>query len=135
MRKLLLSATSVAALAIPAHAEVSDGKVKIGILNDQSGVYADFGGKYSYEAAKMAVEDFGGKVLDAPVEVVTADHQNKADIASNIAGRSFCALGDASATPVLSGIKRFRGEFEAGYTSAAHELFPYGASAIVESAR
>ncbi len=85
MRKLLLSATSVAALAIPAHAEVSDGKVKIGILNDQSGVYADFGGKYSYEAAKMAVEDFGGKVLDAPVEVVTADHQNKADIASNIA--------------------------------------------------
>ena len=85
MRKLLLSATSVAALAMPAHAEVSDGKVKIGILNDQSGVYADFGGKYSYEAAKMAVEDFGGKVLDAPVEVVTADHQNKADIASNIA--------------------------------------------------
>ncbi|MFT3690764.1 ABC transporter substrate-binding protein [Paenirhodobacter sp.] len=85
MRKLLLSATSVAALAVPAHAEVSDGKVKIGILNDQSGVYADFGGKFSYEAAKMAAEDFGGKVLDAPIEVVTADHQNKADIASNIA--------------------------------------------------
>ncbi len=57
------------------------------------------------------------------------------DIASNIAGRSFCALGDAAATPVLSGIKRFRGEFEAGYTSAADELFPYAASSIVESAR
>lgn len=89
MRKLLLSA-SAATLGLtmgvlPALAEVSDGKVKIGILNDQSGVYADFGGKFSYEAAKMAVEDFGGKVLDAPVEVVTADHQNKADIASNIA--------------------------------------------------
>ncbi len=85
MRKILLSTVSVGILATPALAEVSDGKVKIGILNDQSGVYADFGGKYSYEAAKMAVEDFGGKVLDAPVEVVTADHQNKADIASNIA--------------------------------------------------
>lgn len=85
MRKLLLSTVSVGIIATPALAEVSDGKVKIGILNDQSGVYADFGGKFSYEAAKMAVEDFGGTVLDAPIEVVTADHQNKADIASNIA--------------------------------------------------
>jgi branched-chain amino acid transport system substrate-binding protein len=84
MRKLLLSAAALA-LAAPAMAQVSDGKVKIGILNDQSGVYADFGGKWSYEAALMAVEDFGGKVLDAPVEVVTADHQNKPDVASNIA--------------------------------------------------
>ena len=85
MRKLLLSAASVGLIAAPAVAEVSDGKVKIGILNDQSGVYSDFGGKNSYEAALMAVEDFGGKVLDAPIEVVTADHQNKPDIASNIA--------------------------------------------------
>jgi branched-chain amino acid transport system substrate-binding protein len=77
----LLLASSTAALA----AGASDGKVKIGILNDQSGVYADFGGKSSVEAAKMAVEDFGGKVLGVPVEIVDADHQNKADIASNIA--------------------------------------------------
>src|SRR5690606_9601734 len=61
-----------------------DNVVKIGILNDQCGVYANFGGKYSFEAAKMAVEDFGGKVLDVPVEVVMADHQNKPDVASNI---------------------------------------------------
>ncbi|RHZ93084.1 ABC transporter substrate-binding protein [Cereibacter sphaeroides] len=85
MRKALLSAVSLAALAAPAAAEVSDDLVKIGILNDQSGVYADFGGKYSYEAALMAVEDYGGSVLGKKVEVVTADHQNKADIASNIA--------------------------------------------------
>jgi len=85
MRNILLTTAAVGLVATPALAEISDGKVKIGILNDQSGVYADFGGKYSFEAAKMAVEDFGGKVLDAPVEVVTADHQNKADIASNIA--------------------------------------------------
>ena len=85
MRKLLLSAASVGLIAAPAVAEVSDGTVKIGILNDQSGVYSDFGGQNSYQAALMAVEDFGGTVLGAPVEVVTADHQNKPDIASNIA--------------------------------------------------
>jgi branched-chain amino acid transport system substrate-binding protein len=77
----LLLATGTAALA----AGASDGKVKIGILNDQSGVYADFGGKSSVEAAKMAIEDFGGKVLGVPIELVDADHQNKPDIASNIA--------------------------------------------------
>ncbi|ANH08276.1 MULTISPECIES: ABC transporter substrate-binding protein [Shinella] len=87
MRNSLIASTAIllsmgtAAIA----ADVSDGKVKIGILNDQSGVYADFGGKWSYEAAKMAVEDYGGQAAGAPVEVVTADHQNKADIASNIA--------------------------------------------------
>ncbi len=85
MKRVLLSAASVAALAAPALAQVSDDRVRIGILNDQSGVYADFGGQYSYQAALMAVEDFGGTVLDAPIDVVTADHQNKPDIASNIA--------------------------------------------------
>ncbi|MFN7008622.1 MAG: ABC transporter substrate-binding protein [Allorhizobium sp.] len=83
--KLIASMAAVLASSTAAYAEPSDGKVKIGILNDQSGVYADFGGKFSYEAAKMAVEDYGGKVLGVPVEVVTADHQNKPDIASNIA--------------------------------------------------
>ncbi|MCA1369100.1 ABC transporter substrate-binding protein [Bradyrhizobium sp. BRP14] len=84
-RKLIATLAMVLASSTAAFADASDGKVKIGILNDQSGVYADFGGKSSYEAALMAVEDFGGKVLGAPVEVVTADHQNKPDIASNIA--------------------------------------------------
>ena len=86
MKHLGLIAVLAASVALPAAAQqVSDGKVKIGILNDQSGVYADFGGKWSYEAAQMAAEDYGGTVLGAPVEVVTADHQNKPDIASNIA--------------------------------------------------
>ena len=61
--------------------------VKIGILNDQSGVYADYGGKYSVEAAKMAVEDFGGSVLGQKIEVISADHQNKPDLATSIARR------------------------------------------------
>ena len=82
---LLASMALLLASSTAAFADASDGVVKIGILNDQSGVYADFGGKFSYEAAKMAVEDYGGKVLGVPVEVITADHQNKPDIASNIA--------------------------------------------------
>jgi branched-chain amino acid transport system substrate-binding protein len=90
MRKTFLASLTIllasgTAFAQTASGGASDGKVKIGILNDQSGVYADFGGKSSVEAAKMAVEDFGGKVLDVPIEIVDADHQNKADIASNIA--------------------------------------------------
>lgn len=85
MRKLLASAAMLGLMTAPALAQVSDDKVKIGILNDQSGVYANFGGRYSYEAALMAVEDFGGTVLGMPVEVTTADHQNKPDVASNIA--------------------------------------------------
>ena len=70
------------ALVRPARAATP---VRIGILNDQSGVYADFGGKWSVAAAHMAAEDFGGSVLDRPVEIVTADHQNKPDVASSIA--------------------------------------------------
>ncbi len=88
MTRLLLGVAAAALLSAPALAQdgkISDGRVKIGILNDQSGVYADFGGTGSVEAARMAVEDFGGTVLDAPIEIVSADHQNKADIASTIA--------------------------------------------------
>jgi branched-chain amino acid transport system substrate-binding protein len=82
----LLFALSCTALASSAYAQqASDGVVKIGILNDQSGVYADFGGKSSVEAARMAVQDYGGKVLGVPVEIVSADHQNKPDVAASIA--------------------------------------------------
>jgi branched-chain amino acid transport system substrate-binding protein len=67
--------------------------VKIGILNDQSGVYADYGGKYSIEAARMAIEDFGGEVLGKKIEMVTADHQNKPDLGTAIARRWYDAEG------------------------------------------
>ncbi len=79
---LTLAMASSVALASVAGASA---QVKIGILNDQSGVYADFGGKWSVEAAKMAIEDFGGSVLNGKIELVTADHQNKPDVGSNIA--------------------------------------------------
>ncbi|MCJ2060651.1 ABC transporter substrate-binding protein [Methylobacterium sp. J-048] len=63
----------------------SGNAVRIGVLNDQSGLYAQFGGQGSVEAARMAVEDFGGKVDGVPIEILAADHQNKPDIASGIA--------------------------------------------------
>jgi branched-chain amino acid transport system substrate-binding protein len=78
---------AVAACAVLLAAPASAQGVKIGILNDQSGVYADYGGKYSFEAAKMAIEDFGGSVLGQKIEIITADHQNKPDLATSIARR------------------------------------------------
>jgi branched-chain amino acid transport system substrate-binding protein len=87
MKHILGPVASLALALSPlaASAQVSDNTVKIGILNDQSGVYADFGGKWSVEAAQMAIADFGGKILGGPIEIVSADHQNKPDVASNIA--------------------------------------------------
>jgi branched-chain amino acid transport system substrate-binding protein len=64
--------------------EVSGDVVKIGVLNDQSGTYADLGGQGAVVAAQMAADDFGGTVLGKNIEIVFADHQNKPDIASNI---------------------------------------------------
>ncbi|ABC81907.1 ABC transporter substrate-binding protein [Anaeromyxobacter dehalogenans] len=84
---LALVAAGLAAGAAPAPAaeKLSDGKVKLGVLTDMTGYYADLAGPGSVVAARMAVEDFGGKVLGKPVELVSADHQLKADVASNIA--------------------------------------------------
>src|SRR5271155_6064669 len=86
---LALFAAGVALFAAPASAQ----GVKIGILNDQSGVYADYGGKGSIEAAKRAIEDLGGSVLGQKIDMVTADHQNKPDLAGNIARRWYDAEG------------------------------------------
>ncbi|MBC9878738.1 ABC transporter substrate-binding protein [Bradyrhizobium sp. INPA01-394B] len=93
MKSALLAAvaTSALLLAAPAFAQATGQGVKIGILNDQSGVYADYGGKYSVEAAKMAIEDFGGEVLGQKIEMITADHQNKPDLATSIARRWYDA--------------------------------------------
>ena len=80
MKSGLLAAVALGGLVFAGPASAQG--VKIGILNDQSGVYADYGGRWSFEAAKMAVEDFGGNVLDQKIEVISADHQNKADLVS-----------------------------------------------------
>ena len=87
-----LTAALVISPAARAQAPGSSG-VKIGILNDQSGVYADFGGKWSVEAAHMAVEDFGGKIFGKRIEILSADHQNKPDVAIGIARRWYDVEG------------------------------------------
>ena len=69
--------------------KISDGVVKIGLILDMTSLYADITGEGSATAARMAIEDFGGKVLGKPVELVYADHQNKADIAANKAREWF----------------------------------------------
>ena len=66
-------------------AKISDDVVKIGVLNDRSGLYADLGGEGSVIAARMALEDFGGSVLGKPVTILSADHQNKPDVGSTVA--------------------------------------------------
>jgi branched-chain amino acid transport system substrate-binding protein len=80
---MLLGTVAAALLAGTAFAQ--DDTVKIGVLNDRSGVYADITGEGSVVAARMAVEDFKAEEKGLKVEIVSADHQNKPDIGSNIA--------------------------------------------------
>jgi len=89
MRFFACSLAALLALAPAAHAEMSGGKVKIGVLTDLSGPYEQNSGVGSVEAAKMAAEEFGNKVNGVPIEIVAADHQNKPDIGAAIARRWF----------------------------------------------
>lgn len=83
-----------------AQAAMSDGVVRIGVLNDQSGLYADLAGKGSVLAAQMAVEDFDADAKGIKVEIVSADHQNKADIGSAIVRKWYDADGVDMVTDV-----------------------------------
>jgi branched-chain amino acid transport system substrate-binding protein len=76
-----------------ASAQISGDVVKIGIITDMSGVYSDIDGQGGVEAIKMAVADFGGTVLGKKIEVLSADHQNKADIAASKAREWFDQQG------------------------------------------
>jgi len=79
-----LAATALAALvAGPAFAQISDDTVKIGVIVDMSGVYSANGGMGAVRAVEMAVKDFGGKVQGKAIQVVSADYQNKVDVASS----------------------------------------------------
>jgi branched-chain amino acid transport system substrate-binding protein len=81
----LSAAVGLALAAMGAQAQVSDGVIKIGVMNDMSSLYADIGGPGSVTAARMAVEDFGAAKKGMKVEIVSADHQNKPDVGSSIA--------------------------------------------------
>src|SRR5580704_10057886 len=72
-----------------AYAQYTDGVVKIGVLSDMSSLYADVGGPGSVAAAKLAVADFNAAARGIKVEIVSADHQNKPDVGSSLAGAWF----------------------------------------------
>ena len=86
-RYLALALSGAASLAVTgaARAEISDNVVRVGVLNDISGIFQDTNGMGSVEAARMAAEDFNGGGKNIKVEIVYADHQNKADVGSAIA--------------------------------------------------
>jgi len=79
--KTLAVLLGVAGLA--SHAVYAQDKVRIGFVTDMSSLYSDVDGKNGAMAIQMAIDDFGGKVLGKPIELLTADHQNKADIAAS----------------------------------------------------
>ena len=106
MKLKALVASMALGLAAIASAQ-NTGPVKIGFITDMSSLYADIDGPAGAEAIKWAVQDFGGKVLGRPIEVLTADHQNKADVASSKAregmdtdGRSMLIGGTSSGTAI-----------------------------------
>ena len=94
---------ALATLSAGAHAQISGGVVKIGVLTDLSGTYSDLAGSGAVLATKMAIEDFIAKEKpDFKIEMVSADHQNKADIASNKAREWFEREGVDTATELVT---------------------------------
>jgi branched-chain amino acid transport system substrate-binding protein len=88
---LLIASAMIAGIgsAVAQAGAISDDVVKIGVLTDMSGQFSDESGEGAVTAVRMAIEDFGGKVLGKRIELVVADHQNKPDIASGIARKWF----------------------------------------------
>lgn len=86
MKKFMLAASVLAlgTMSFSLAAQAQDA-VKVGVLTDMSSIYADISGEGSVKAVQLAIEDVGGSLLGKPIEVVSADHQNKADIGTNIA--------------------------------------------------
>ncbi|USX11910.1 ABC transporter substrate-binding protein [Oxalobacteraceae bacterium OTU3CAMAD1] len=83
LTQMSLAAAMLATVAAGATAQVSNNTVKIGVLTDLSGLYSDLSGQGSIVAARMAIEDFGKTVLGKPIELISADSHNKADVAAN----------------------------------------------------
>jgi branched-chain amino acid transport system substrate-binding protein len=117
MRKSTATAFVVLSLfggGMNANAQISDDVVKLGVLDDMSGPYADIQGPGDVVAVKMAVEDFGGSINGKPIEVVSGDLQNKADVGSAIARRwydvekvdAILGLGNSAVAIAVQGISQ-----------------------------
>jgi branched-chain amino acid transport system substrate-binding protein len=135
MRKSLLGAVAALAIAAgaPVHvtqAQVSDDAVKIGVIQDFSGLYADLVGNSSLLAVQLAVEDYGGKVLGKPISVVYADHQNKPDIASNVVRQWWdvdkldmvTGVGTSSVALAVRAIAKEKGKIDINTGAASSDL-------------
>jgi branched-chain amino acid transport system substrate-binding protein len=85
-----------------AQQKISGDRVRVAVLTDMSGLYSDIGGQGSVAAAQLAVEDFGGSVLGRKIDVVSADHQNKADIAAQKARQWYDTDGVDMITDMLN---------------------------------
>ena len=99
---LALALAATAAGPALAQGKISNDVVRIGVLTDMSGLYSDIGGQGSVVAAQMAVDDFGGTVLGKKIDVVSADHQNKADIAAQKAREWYDTGGVDMITDMLN---------------------------------
>jgi branched-chain amino acid transport system substrate-binding protein len=114
VRKLFLAAL-LAATALTTGAVQAADAIRIGVLNDQSGMYSEFGGLGSVEAAKIAVDIFGGQVLGKKIEILSADHQNKSDIGLAKAREWFDvqgvhAIADLTNSAIAIGVQTFARE-------------------------
>lgn len=107
MRCVACILTALLLIVSSAHADMSGGKVKIGVLTDLSGPYEQNSGAGSVEAAKMAAEEFGNKINGVPIEIVAADHQNKPDIGAGIARRWFDLDGVDAVTDLVNSAVAF----------------------------
>jgi branched-chain amino acid transport system substrate-binding protein len=128
---IMIAASLVwAATASPSIAQFSGDGVKIGVLNDMSGPYADITGLSSLIAVQMAVEDFGGNVLGRKIEVISADHQNKPDVGLAIARRWYdqdqvdviIGVGASSVALALRSFTRDNGKLDIMTSSGSADL-------------
>lgn len=130
-RALAVAAVILSAAGIgPAAAQISGDIVRIGVLNDMSGPYADITGQSSLLAVQMAVEDFGGTVLGRKIEVVSADHQNKPDLGSAIARKwydqqgvdAIIGVGSSAVALAVRSYAREKGKIDIYTTTGTSDL-------------
>ena len=133
MRKVaafVVSSLAWLAMAVPSQAQLSGDAVTLGVLNDMSGPSADITGASSVAAVQMAVEDFGGSVLGRKIEVIAADHQNKADVGASIARRWYdqdgvdviIGLGASSVALAVRSYARDNGKLDIATSSGSSDL-------------
>ncbi len=127
---LAFGAASTVNLPTIAHSDARTRPLRLGVLSDMSGVYSSLGGPGSLEAVRMAAQDFGGRVGNLPIEIISGDHQNKPDIGTAIARRwideqGVDAILDVPTSSVALGVQfiaRERGVVTIFATSASESL-------------